>query len=54
MQIVDSGEFVEVRLPFYLNAIPKGKRPTPAWSVCSAFLVATCDIRNQVGRYSLG
>ena len=41
MQIVDSGEFAEVRLPFYLNAIPKGKSPTPGWSVCSAFLVAT-------------
>lgn len=38
---VTAGEHAGVTLPWYLNAIPKGKRPTSGFNLCSAFLIAT-------------
>ena len=40
MKIIE-GDYAGVVLPWYLNAIPKGKRPTPAFYLCSAFAIAT-------------
>jgi hypothetical protein len=40
MRVIE-GEHTGVALPWYLNAIPKGKRPTPGFHLCSAFAIAT-------------
>ncbi len=37
MQIIDLGVHIGIVLPYYLNALPKGKRPTPGWYISSAF-----------------
>jgi hypothetical protein len=37
MQIMDEGEHYEKIIPYYLNALPKEKRPTPGWYISSAF-----------------
>ena len=41
MKIMDEGEHFGKIIPYYLNAIPKGKRPTSGWYITSAFLIAT-------------
>ena len=41
MKIMDAGEHCGKIIPFYLDAIPMGKRPTSGWYISSAFLIAT-------------
>ena len=41
MKIMDAGEHFGKVIPFYLDAIPMGKRPTSGWYISSAFLIAT-------------
>jgi hypothetical protein len=41
MRIIDGGAHFGTTLPWPLNAIPEGKRPTPGWDISSAFAVAT-------------
>lgn len=41
MQVVESDEYSGIVLPWPLNAIPDGKRPTPGWDIANAFAVAT-------------
>jgi hypothetical protein len=41
MKIMDTGEHFGKIIPFYLNAIPKDKRPTTGRYIYSAYLVST-------------